>query len=107
MVGQARHTVTAPLSLLQSALDRLKDDRDLRVMVFCTVDAPGVHQPTDIAFPAQVELRVNSETYSGNLRGMKKKPGTTRPADITNLLRKIPNYTNTVSLIYQATDRVC
>jgi len=106
-MGQARHTVTSQLCLSQPTLNRIRDDRDLRVMVFCAVDAPGVPHPSDIAFPAQVDLRVNSETYSGNLRGIKKKPGTTRPADITNLLRKIANYTNNISLVYQATDKVC
>ncbi|KAL8710487.1 MAG: hypothetical protein Q9220_004919 [cf. Caloplaca sp. 1 TL-2023] len=40
-----------------------------------------------------------------NLRGLKNKPGSTRPADITHLLRKRANYENSLSLTYALTHK--
>lgn len=76
-------------------------------MLYCAADslhASGM--PTDIAFPNQIEIKINDEQFQGNLRGVKKKPGTTRPADITSLVRKLPTYTNRLSIAYAATERV-
>jgi len=107
-MGQSRNTAHTNLQFNVGILERMSKDKNMRVMLFCAVDAPGLPIPADIAFPAQIELKVNGEPYGGNLRGIKKKPGTTRPADITDLLRKSPpSYTNNVSLTYAATDKVC
>lgn len=76
----------------------------MRVLVYCTSDLDSPNP--DIGFPSQIELKVNAETFQGNLRGIKKKVGTTRPADITSLVRRIPNYNNQLSITYAATERV-
>ena len=76
-------------------------------MVYCAADnglSPFVQ--ADIAFPHQVELRVNSDELKANLRGLKNKPGSTRPADITDKLRKRPAYQNSVQLTYALTQKV-
>jgi E3 SUMO-protein ligase PIAS1 len=76
-------------------------------MVFCAADT-GLNQFTksDIAFPHQVELKANLDEVKANLRGLKNKPGTTRPADITNFIRKRAGYTNHVVMTYALTQKV-
>ena len=86
----------------------LQTDPSLRVMVFCAADTgtPAFAQH-DIAFPHQVELKVNLDEVKANLRGLKNKAGSTRPADITNFIRKKPGYNNVVVLTYALTQKVC
>jgi E3 SUMO-protein ligase PIAS1 len=78
-------------------------------MVYCAA-IDGIAQytrDTEIAFPHQVELRVNEVQISGlNLRGLKNKPGSTRPADITDYLTKKPNHRNHLTLTYALTQKV-
>lgn len=76
-------------------------------MVYCaqkTWIGPSL-QTIEVAFPGQIELKVNTEVYSGNLRGIKKKPGTTRPADVTDFVQKKPNYVNSVSITAASQDK--
>lgn len=76
-------------------------------MVFCAAES---YQPpsreVDIAFPHNVELKCNSDEVKANLRGLKNKPGSTRPADITHLIRKKANYPNSVEMVYALTNKV-
>jgi E3 SUMO-protein ligase PIAS1 len=76
-------------------------------MVYCAADN-GLNQFTnsDVAFPHQVELKVNLDEVKTNLRGLKNKPGTTRPADITKYIRKKPGYPNHIVLTYALTQKV-
>jgi len=76
-------------------------------MVYCAQKtwASTPMQNIEVAFPGQVELKVNSEVYSGNLRGIKKKPGTTRPADVTDFVQKKANYVNSVSITAASHDK--
>jgi hypothetical protein len=61
----------------------------------------------EIAFPYQCELKVNGGEIKANLRGLKNRPGSTRPVDITTSLRlKQSGYTNNVELTYALTQRV-
>ncbi|KKY38663.1 putative miz zinc finger protein [Diaporthe ampelina] len=84
-------------------LARCVTEKDMRVLVFC---AGGNTGPQDIAFPHQSELKVNGGDVKANLRGLKNKPGSTRPVDITDLLRlKIPNYANNIEFTYALTQK--
>lgn len=84
-------------------LARCVAEKDMRVFVFC---AAGNQGPQDIAFPHQSELKVNGGDVKANLRGLKNKPGSTRPVDITDLLRlKIPNYANNIEFTYALTQK--
>jgi E3 SUMO-protein ligase PIAS1 len=75
-----------------------------RIFVFCAGDLNGSQ---DIAFPHQSELKVNGEDVRANLRGLKNKPGSTRPVDITNYLRcKHANYLNQINFTYALTNKV-
>lgn len=88
-------------------VSKLQTDSTIRVMVYCAADT-GLNQYTksDIAFPHQVELKVNLDEVKANLRGLKNKPGTTRPADITDHIRKKPGYPNQVVITYALTQKV-
>lgn len=87
------------------SLQTMDLDKSLKLMVFCAGDNRG---PQDIAFPHQSEIKVNTIEVKANLRGLKNKPGSTRPVDITtgDLLRlKPPNYNNRVEFTYALTTK--
>jgi E3 SUMO-protein ligase PIAS1 len=100
-----RHTVKATIKVQEHGiLSRVYNkEPNLRVMVFCAAeDKPK----QDIAFPHQSELKVNGGDVKANLRGLKNKPGSTRPVDITKDLRlNLPAYGNTVEMTYALTSK--
>ncbi|WEW61867.1 E3 SUMO-protein ligase pli1 [Emydomyces testavorans] len=99
-----RDTVELKVVLNEIVAARLQTEPDLRVMVYCAADnCLTQYARSDIAFPHQVELKVNLDDVKANLRGLKNRPGTTRPADITNFIRKKPNFTNYISMAYALT----
>lgn len=103
-MAQHRNSVTIPLRLSDHpVLQRCNEDKSYRIMVFCASDDSGVQ---DVAFPHQSELRVNGDEIKANLRGLKNKPGSTRPVDITNALRLRGNYMNNIEFTYALTNRV-
>lgn len=71
--------------------------------MFCASDDSGSQ---DVAFPHQSELRVNGDEIKANLRGLKNKPGSTRPVDITSALRLRSNYMNNIEFTYALTNKV-
>ncbi|RDW70313.1 hypothetical protein BP5796_08710 [Coleophoma crateriformis] len=101
---QHRHTVSIEIKAANHPiLSRVANDPTLKVMVFCSGEA---HGRQDIAFPHQSEIKVNGGEIRANLRGLKGKPGSTRPADITSALRlKLANYANTVDMTYALTSK--
>lgn len=103
----AAHRQTVRMRLRASdhpILSRVVNEPTLRVMVFCAIEG---HGRQDIAFPHQSEIKVNGGEVKANLRGLKNKPGSTRPVDITKDLRlKIPTYLNTVEMTYALTTKV-
>ncbi len=74
-------------------------------MIYCASDPLSPFSKADIAFPYQVEIKVNMDEVKANLRGLKNKPGSTRPADITDLLRKRAGYENTMTVTYALTHK--
>lgn len=101
-MSQHRNSISIQLKAQDTArLRQCVDDKSLRVMVFCGAEEYGVQ---DIAFPHQSEMKVNGDDVKANLRGLKNKPGSTRPVDITDLLRlRIPAYSNTIDFTYALT----
>lgn len=93
--------------LSQRTAQKLQMDSNARVMVYCAADS-GLTQYTksDIAFPHQVELKANLDEVKANLRGLKNRPGTTQPADVTNYIRKKPDYPNNIVMTYALTQKV-
>ncbi|KAJ5166510.1 uncharacterized protein N7482_005291 [Penicillium canariense] len=103
---QTRDSVELKVNLTPSTASDLAIDPNLRVMVYCAADF-GLKQYTksDIAFPHQVELKANLDEVKANLRGLKNRPGTTQPADVTNYIRKKPNYPNNIVMTYALTSK--
>ncbi|KAJ5099133.1 hypothetical protein N7532_006134 [Penicillium argentinense] len=103
---QTRDSVELKVNLSPSIAADLQTDPTLRVMIYCAADS-GLKQFTksDIAFPHQVELKANLDEVKANLRGLKNRPGTTQPADVTNYIRKKPNYTNNIVMTYALTQK--
>lgn len=99
-----RHTVKVPLRPIDyPILTRVQTDPNLKVMVFCAAEGGGRQ---DIAFPHQSEIKVNGGEIKANLRGLKNKPGSTRPVDITKELRlNIAQYSNNVEMTYALTSK--
>ncbi|KAK3989495.1 PINIT domain-containing protein [Cladorrhinum sp. PSN332] len=78
-------------------------DPTMRVMVFCA-ESDGRDQ--DIAFPHQCEIKVNGDDIKANHRGLKNKPGSTKPVDVTPALRlRQTNYHNKIELTYALTQK--
>ncbi|KAL7626259.1 E3 SUMO-protein ligase pli1 [Parahypoxylon ruwenzoriense] len=74
-----------------------------RLMLFCGTTLYG---PQDVQFPHQSELKVNGEDVKANLRGLKNKPGTTLPVDITPYVRlKLLGYENSIDFTYALTTK--
>ncbi|KAJ4322298.1 E3 SUMO-protein ligase pli1 [Fusarium piperis] len=102
-MSQHRNTVSIPIKLNDHpSLQNCVDDTSYRVMVFCAGDCTAMQ---DIAFPHQSELKVNGGEIKANLRGLKNKPGSTRPVDITKALRLRPHYANNVEFTYALTNK--
>ncbi|KAK2861106.1 hypothetical protein FQN49_004541 [Arthroderma sp. PD_2] len=103
---QSRDTIDLKVILGSNTVARLMSEPNTRVMVYCAADNGLTHySPCDIAFPYQVELKVNLDDVKANLRGLKNKPGTTRPADITQFIRKKAGFSNTVTMTYALTHK--
>ncbi|KAL8824751.1 MAG: hypothetical protein Q9170_008055 [Blastenia crenularia] len=100
-----RDQVECKINLGPDVTDKLTTNPSVRVMIFCASEPISHFAKVDITFPHQVEIKVNMDEVKANLRGLKNRPGSTRPADITTLLRKRANYDNTLSLIYALTHK--
>lgn len=102
-----RDHVDLSVTLSPEVAAQVQNDASYRVMVFCTADnGLNYFSPSDVAFPHQVELKVNLDDVKANLRGLKNKPGSTLPADITSFIRKKAGYNNHVTLTYALTQKV-
>ena len=85
----------------------MKTDSTLKLLLFSAMDSPLLsYGQQDIAFPSQIEVKVNGDEVKANFKGLKNKPGSTRPADITEWVRKSPaNYRNTIQVTYALTQK--
>lgn len=104
---QTRDTARMTIKLDATTAMQFQSDSNCRAMVFCAAESfDSTWKPADIAFPSNSELRCNQEEVKVNLKGLKNKPGSTRPADITPFLRKKTEFPNNVELIYALTTKV-
>ncbi|UPX12220.1 E3 SUMO-protein ligase pli1 [Ascochyta rabiei] len=102
-----RQNCTRNLIINEQIGARLKSDPSLRLLLFSALEAPlPPFARTDITFPAQIEVRINGDEVKANYKGLKNKPGSTRPADITNFVRISPaNYRNHLVVTYALTHK--
>ncbi|KAF3935710.1 hypothetical protein ABW19_dt0208253 [Dactylella cylindrospora] len=97
--AQHRHVVSIPLTISQQTFDDIHRS-GFRTILYCACIEGSVIGPHHVAFPQQIEIRVNSKTVAANLRGLKNRPGTTRPLDITDYLEKAPMPKNNIMITY-------
>nr|OQO17353.1 hypothetical protein B0A51_14639 [Rachicladosporium sp. CCFEE 5018] len=103
---QNRHTVRVNITLSDEQAWRLKEDSSMRLLIYCgqTSDMAAWSR-LDIAFPNQLEVKLNNDDVKGNFKGLKNKPGSTKPADITDWVRKVAGYQNQLSICYALTSK--
>ncbi|KAK2480368.1 hypothetical protein H9L39_07936 [Fusarium oxysporum f. sp. albedinis] len=103
-VTSGRHTISSSVTLEDgSSLRHCIDNPSYRVLIVCAGDCVGIQ---DVAFPQSSQLKINGQAFPADFLGLKNKPGSVRPIDITDVLCLRPNYTNTVEFTYGPTKRV-
>lgn len=106
--SSSKSTVSLAFSLGPEDYNRIKSksklthhDRWIGLRLLCgrqnLKDANGYDM---VEFPMVCEVRVNSILQKGNLKGIKNKPGTTAPPDITINCKIIPNVHNRIDITY-------
>ncbi|KAF2151134.1 hypothetical protein K461DRAFT_227878 [Myriangium duriaei CBS 260.36] len=103
MMPQNRHSISVAVPLTDNVCERLRADSRLRVMLYCAphpTDLQPYQVLRDIGFPSQIEVKMNQEDVKHNYKGLKNKPGTTKPVDLTSFLRKQPHYPNNLQINY-------
>ncbi|KAI0322662.1 PINIT domain-containing protein [Amylostereum chailletii] len=106
-VDRRQQTVT--FTLAPEHLAKLRaPERDWQLRLFCTSNtfysqgstAFRVNtQPCPIEFPPTCEIRVNQNQVQANTKGLKKKPGTAPPPEITKFVQQT-TASNRVELVY-------
>ncbi|KAK5947877.1 E3 SUMO-protein ligase pli1 [Knufia fluminis] len=103
---QTRDTARLTVNLDEALATRFQADSSCRAMVFCAAESfDSAWKPVEIAFPHHAEIRCNQDELKVNLKGLKNKPGSTRPVDITPFLRKKAGFPNNVELVYALTNK--
>ncbi|KAK3676443.1 E3 SUMO-protein ligase pli1 [Recurvomyces mirabilis] len=102
---QNRNTVKCSITLTTEQSQRLANS-DMRLLMYCGL-AQSVYSnhPIDIAFPNQIEVKVNDDDVKANYKGLKNKPGSTKPADLTPKVRTKANYPNQITITYALTTK--
>lgn len=99
-----RNTVKAYLTLRQDLAQQFRSDNSLKIILLCGhAHGMGPYSLVDISFPSQIEVKINGEDVKANFKGLKNKPGTTKPADITTYVRKYNGQLNTIQVTYALT----
>ncbi|EXK78851.1 hypothetical protein FOQG_16495 [Fusarium oxysporum f. sp. raphani 54005] len=103
-VTSRRHTISYAIRLEDSSsLRNCVDNPSYRVLIVCAGGCVGLQ---DVAFPQGSQLKINGQAFPADFLGLKNKPGSVRPIDITDVLCLRPNYTNDVEFTYGPTKRV-
>lgn len=102
---QTRDTVDLIINLRADIAERLSADHSTRAMIYSASDPVSPFSKVDIEFPYQLEIKINQDEVKANFRGLKNKPGTTRPVDITTMLRAKPGYDNHMVVTYALTKK--
>ncbi|TKA31558.1 hypothetical protein B0A54_15691 [Friedmanniomyces endolithicus] len=78
----------------------------MRLLMYCgAAQGMSPYSPVDIAFPNQMEVKVNEDEIKSNFKGLKNKSGSTKPADLTQKIRARANYPNHMTVTYALTSR--
>ncbi|EMR08028.1 hypothetical protein PNEG_03472 [Pneumocystis murina B123] len=100
-----RNIITASVRLSLKAVEKLASNESYRVYLFCTATDSAAFGLALIEFPVHMDLKVNGKHLSANTRGLKKKPGTAPPVDVTSLLFLDSKLVNKIEIIYANTEK--
>ncbi|KTW26091.1 hypothetical protein T552_02986 [Pneumocystis carinii B80] len=100
-----RNIITASVRLSLKAVEKLASNESYRVYLFCTATDSAAFGFALIEFPVHIDLKVNGKHLNANTRGLKKKPGTAPPVDVTSLLFLDSKLVNKIEMIYANTEK--
>jgi len=72
-----------------------------RLVLFCTLADRVPYGNCVIEFPTHIEIKCNGTVVSANVRGIKNRPGTVNPPDITPQAVFMGGVSNKVDINYQ------
>ncbi|KAK3710564.1 E3 SUMO-protein ligase pli1 [Vermiconidia calcicola] len=102
---QNRHTVKSQFTVRPDLAQQIRND-SLRILMYCgQAHLMAPYSSVDVAFPNQIEVKVNDVDVKANFKGLKNKPGSTKPADITALVRKFSGQQNNIQITYALTQK--
>ncbi len=94
---------------IKNDVARQLQEPSIKAMIYCTSDTVRPVFPfskVDVTFPKHVDMKVNGEEVKADWRGVNGKIGSTRPADITNLLITRLDYQNSMTIKFPPSIRV-
>lgn len=98
--------LTFKLQISSSLSQRLMSNPHYSIMVFCASKEIPTSQQMLMEFPDDCYIRVNKRTLDWRPRGVKNKPGTFTPADITKFCMLQESRINHVELRYSNASKV-
>lgn len=105
---QNRHTVKSTVVIKPDVAQQFRsgESGNLKVLLYCGLShSMNAYSQVDVAFPNQIEVKVNDQDVKHNFKGLKNKSGSTKPADITSFLRKFGGQDNTIQITYALTTK--
>lgn len=100
-----RNTQSTVIKLTARDIADMRTDSGLRMMLYCGEKQNHI-TVSDVAFPAQIEIKVNDQEIKTNTKGIKGKPGSVKPVDITPFLKKQSDVPSRVQISYALTNKV-
>ncbi|KAJ1311667.1 hypothetical protein OPQ81_010141 [Rhizoctonia solani] len=102
--GSERRSQHFTFTLTADQSEKLQTNK-YQVRLYCTSSthyAPNsfTNAPVPIEFPPTCEIRVNNKNINANVRGLKKKPGTAPPPNLTPFMSTMKGTLSKVELIY-------
>ncbi|KAG0220264.1 SUMO ligase siz1 [Mortierella sp. NVP41] len=98
-------SVSLTFTIAPMLSSQLKNEPEYQIMVFSTSAEGVANPPALMEFPHVCEIKINGRVLEANLRGMKNKPGTVAPANITRLCRLDTADYNKVEFVYANTTK--
>ncbi|EIM92535.1 uncharacterized protein STEHIDRAFT_136385 [Stereum hirsutum FP-91666 SS1] len=106
--GVDRRQQSVSFTLTNEQVEKLKSTSSPhQLRLYCTSSsyyAPASFRatsgPCPIEFPPTCEVRVNGTQITANMKGLKKKPGTAPPADLTKFTRMQAGVPSKVEMVY-------
>jgi len=100
----SRDTAHIRFKLRSDILDKIRNGKQYRVLLYCATEE-ALRVPAQITFPGSIEVRVNDTEIKANFKGLKNKPGTTRPADVTTYLFQNSHQENRIAITWALSNR--